>query len=130
MSDRRASDGFWQRILGVGEERVGAFVGEILSSPQVAEAIGKALSGAARTKGTVDRNMQLVLSTLNVPSKQDLATLTAKVEALQGSLVNLNIKLDRLIAANAAGAQPPPAPASARDVRRRPVRRGSTDSRR
>ncbi|MFM7144127.1 MAG: hypothetical protein ACKO2K_19665 [Alphaproteobacteria bacterium] len=128
MSDRKGSDGLWQRLLGVGEERVGAFVGELLSSPQVADAIGKALSGAARTKGTVDRNMQMVLSTLNVPTRQDLATLTAKVEALQGSLVNLNIKLDRLIAATAA--QPSsPGPATTRDVRR-PVRRGAPDKRR
>lgn len=129
MSDRKASDGFWQRLVGVGEERVGSFVGEILSSPQVAEAIGKALSGAARTKGTVDRNMQMLLSTLNVPTRQDLAALNAKIEALQGSLVNLNIKLDRLIAANSS----PPGPAKPvadREVRRRPIRRGGPESRR
>ncbi len=129
MSDRRASDGFWQRLFGVGEERIGSFVGEILSSPQVAEALGKALSGAARTKGTVDRNMQVLLSTLNVPSRQDLAQLTAKVEALQGSLVNLNIKLDRLLAANAAQ-QGATSPAGVREVRRRPVRRGTPGPRR
>jgi len=129
MSDRRASDGLWQRLMGVGEERIGSFVGEILSSPQVAEALGKALSGAARTKGTVDRNMQLLLSTLNVPTRQDLATLTAKVEALQGSLVNLNIKLDRLLAASAAQ-QAPVKPAAGGETRRRPVRRGAPGPRR
>ena len=38
-----------------------------------------------------------------------------KVEALQGSLVNVNIKLDRLIAAQAAAkAAPPPAPRATR----------------
>jgi len=129
MSDRKASDGFWQRLVGVGEERIGAFVGEILSNPQVAEAIGKALSGAARTKGTVDRNMQMLLSTLNVPTRQDLAALNAKIEALQGSLVNLNIKLDRLIAASASPPGPTK-PVADREVRRRPIRRGGPEPRR
>lgn len=129
MSDRKASDGFWQRLVGVGEERIGSLVGEILASPQVSEALGKALSGAARTKGTVDRNMQVLLSTLNVPTRHDLAQLTAKVEALQGSLVNLNIKLDRLLAAT-AGQQPPSPTAAGRDARRRPVRRGPPEPRR
>jgi hypothetical protein len=35
---------------------------------------------------------------LNLPSKADYNRLLAKIESLQGSLVNLNIKLDRLLA--------------------------------
>ena len=35
---------------------------------------------------------------LNVPSRADYNRLLAKIEALQGSLVNLSMKLDRLLA--------------------------------
>jgi hypothetical protein len=42
--------------------------------------------------------MQMVLGLLNLPSKSDYNKLLSKIEALQGSLVNLNIKLDRILA--------------------------------
>jgi hypothetical protein len=42
--------------------------------------------------------MQTVLRLLNVPSRADLNRLVTKVEALQGALVNLSLKVDRLIA--------------------------------
>lgn len=59
--------------------------------------------------------MQALLSALNLPTRADLNRVVNKVEALQGSLVNVNIKLDRLIAAQAAAkAAPPPAPRATR----------------
>ncbi|MEY4948306.1 MAG: hypothetical protein RL698_517 [Pseudomonadota bacterium] len=130
MSKGRAADSLWQRLLGVGEDRMGSLLGDLLSSPQVAEALGATLNRAARTKGTVDRNMQVLLSTLNVPSRQDLSALNAKVEALQGSLVNLNIKLDRLIAANTPAPQATGADRAAPRRRPRQVARATPKPRR
>ena len=46
----------------------------------------------------MDRNINAMLELFNVPSKTDYNKLLAKVETVQGSLVNLNIKLDRLLA--------------------------------
>ena len=40
----------------------------------------------------------MLLGLLNMPSKADYNRLLSKIEALQGSLVNLNIKVDRLLA--------------------------------
>lgn len=74
------------------------FAEELLSNPKMAEAFSAALQRAMQTKGQVDRNMQMLLGMLNVPSKADYNKLLAKIEALQGSLVNLNIKLDRVLA--------------------------------
>jgi hypothetical protein len=51
-----------------------------------------------QTKGQVDRNIERFLGALNLPSRADYAKLVSKIEAMQGSLVNLNIKLDRLLA--------------------------------
>jgi len=53
-------------------------------------------------KGTVDRNIQTVLGLLNVPSRHDVSKLATKLEAIQGNLLNLNLKLDRLLAERAA----------------------------
>ena len=115
MADRKQPDSLWQRLVGAGEERLGQFAEEILSSQHVTEALAGALRRAAHTKGQVDRNMQALLSALNLPTRADLNRVVNKVEALQGSLVNVNIKLDRLIAAQAAAkAAPPPAPRATR----------------
>ena len=53
-------------------------------------------------KGTVDRNIQTVLGLLNVPSRNDVTRLATKIEAIQGNLMNLNLKLDRLLGERAA----------------------------
>ena len=87
-----------------------------MSSPRFAEFLGTALQQAMATKGRVDRNMQTILSLLSLPSKADYKKLSSKVEALQGSLVNLNIKLDRLLAQQQKASAPkkpkPKAPSS------------------
>jgi hypothetical protein len=114
MADRKQPESIWQRLVGAGEERLGQFAEEILSSPHVTEALAGALRRAAQTKGQVDRNMQAVLSALNLPTRADLNRVVNKVEALQGSLVNVNIKLDRLLAAQAAAKAAPPRAARAK----------------
>ncbi|MGH7857530.1 MAG: hypothetical protein ACREQY_09380 [Candidatus Binatia bacterium] len=91
----------FQRLYEMGEDRVNQFTEELLSSPRFAEVLGTTLHKAMETKGRVDRNMQTVLSLLNLPSKADYKKLSTKIEALQGSLVNLNIKLDRILATQA-----------------------------
>lgn len=110
MTDARKGEGLWQRILGASEERLGGLAEELLSNPHVAEALATAFRRAYQTKGQVDRNMQAVLSALNLPTKTDLNRLLGKLEALQGSLVNLNIKVDRLIAEREAERSQPQPP--------------------
>ncbi len=88
----------FQRLRELGEEQLNRVFDDVMSSPRFADILGKTLHQAMSTKGTVDRNMQTILSLLNLPSKADYKKLATKVEALQGSLVNLNIKLDRILA--------------------------------
>jgi hypothetical protein len=124
MADRKQPESLWQRLVGAGEERLGQFAEEILSSPHVTEALAGALRRAAQTKGQVDRNMQALLSALNLPTRTDLNRVVNKVEALQGSLVNINIKLDRLMAERDAAKKAAPAvtraPRTARPRRPKP----------
>jgi hypothetical protein len=87
-----------KRLYDFGEAQLGRLAEELLASPRFAEAFSHALRRAMATKGQVDRNMQTVLSLLNVPSRSDLNRLATKLDALHGSLVNLNLKVDRLAA--------------------------------
>lgn len=86
-------------VVSQGEATLNQLVEELLRRPAVSEQIGKVLQRAAKTKGRVDRNVEALLHLLNLPSRSDLEKLRTKLDALQGSLVNLNIKLDRLLAA-------------------------------
>ncbi len=72
---------------------------EVLANPAVAESVARVATEALKTKGKVDKNVEALLHALNLPTRADHDKLMRKVEALQGSLVNLNIKLDRALAA-------------------------------
>ncbi len=89
---------FLSWLFELGEQKLGQVAEEVVSNPKVMDALGNAFQKAAQTKGQMDRNMQLLLSLLNVPSKADYERLLGKIESLHGSLVNLNIKVDRLLA--------------------------------
>jgi len=55
------------------------------------------VQAAVEAKGRIDRNVQMVLGLMNLPSRADLTRIATKLEAMQGSLVNLNLKVDRLL---------------------------------
>jgi hypothetical protein len=82
----------------MGEAKLGQLAEELLSNPRVADAFAQTLRRAFDAKGKVDKNLQSVLALLNMPSRADVSRILTKLEALQGSLVNLNLKVDRLLA--------------------------------
>ena len=108
MGNRRNPDNVWQWLVEAGEETVSQVAGEVLQNPRVTEAVAGAIKRAAETKGQVDKNLERVLAALNVVTRSDHEKLMNKVEALQGSLVNINIKLDRLLAEKDAKKRPTP----------------------
>jgi hypothetical protein len=83
---------------------------ELLSNPRFGEALSHAVRKGLETKGRLDRNMEMLLSLFNLPSRADLRRLTTKLEAIQGSLVNLNLKVDRLLDERQHGRRRPPKP--------------------
>jgi hypothetical protein len=100
-----------KRLYELAEAALGRLAAELLANPRFAEAFGQAIQSAFATKTRVDRNIQNILGLLNLPSRGDISRLLTKLEAIQGSLVNLNLKVDRLLASTK------PAP------RRRPPRK-------
>lgn len=99
-----------------GEEVVSVFLDELGRNPRVREQLGKTVERAVDAKRAVDKNMQAVLSALNVPSRADYNRVLTKIEALQGSIVNLSLKVDRLLAAQHAA--PPHAAAASSPARK------------
>jgi hypothetical protein len=91
-----------QWIVDRGEETLGQVLDEVVRRPGVTDGLARVAKRAVRTKGQVDKNVETLLHLLNLPSRADYHKLLVKIDHLQGSLVNLNMKLDRLIAAQAA----------------------------
>jgi hypothetical protein len=88
-------------LFELGEGTLGRLAEELLSNPRIAAAFAQALTKAMEAKGTVDRNIQSVLRLLNVPSRSDVTKLATKLEAIQGNLMNLNLKVHRLLSERA-----------------------------
>ncbi len=97
-SPRHEARSMLSSLVERGEEVVGVFLEELGKNPRVREQLGKTVERAVDAKRRVDRTTQTVLSAFNVPSRADYNRLLAKIEALQGTLVNLSMKMDRLLA--------------------------------
>ena len=96
----------FEKLYEAGEEGFSRFTKEVLSHPAVSTVMKKALRNASETKGKIDKSVDTLLMLFNLPSKEDYHRLLAKVETVQGSLVNLNIKLDRLLAEKGKAKKP------------------------
>ncbi len=113
-SARREARTVLAELYERGEEVVSVFLEELAGSRRMRDQLGKTVGRAADAKRRVDQNMQTLLSLLNVPSRADYLRLLTKVEALQGSMVNLGMKLDRLLATQQQAPAPRPRPAKQR----------------
>ena len=56
-------------------------------------------------KHVFDRNVETVLDFVNIPSKRDVRELKARLDTLSSQLVNLSMKIDRMLAAGERPAQ-------------------------
>lgn len=83
----------------LSSKKLSGIAEDLLSNPLFAQAFASALQKGLETKGAFDRNVANVLWLLNLPSRADFNKLLTKLDVLQGSLVNLNMKVDRLVAA-------------------------------
>jgi len=111
---RGREEGLLNWLYARGEERLAEVVHELIRNRAFTDAVALAVRRAAEAKGQIDRNLQVLLGLLNVPTRADYHKLVAKIETLQGSLVNVNMKLDRLLAAQHRRPARSPSPADHR----------------
>jgi hypothetical protein len=88
----------FQWLFECGDEALGNLAHDLRHGGGFPDGLSKLIDKAARTKGRVGKNVEALLHLLNLPSRSDYNRLVSKVERLQGSLVNLSMKLDRLLA--------------------------------
>ncbi len=63
---------------------------------RVQQLVEGAFVGAARTKEVVDKNVESILSFANIPSRREYERMKTKLDALQGTILNLTRTVEEL----------------------------------
>jgi polyhydroxyalkanoate synthesis regulator phasin len=81
----------------MSEEGAASFFSEVMANDGLRRALARAGERFIDNKGRFDRSVETLLDFVNVPSKRDIRELKARLDHLNGQLLNLNIKLDRMV---------------------------------
>lgn len=92
------AESLFSKIKQMSEEGLTSFFGEVMSNERARRALGRAGERFMANKKVFDRNMETFLDFVSIPSKRDVRELKARLDHLNGQLVNLSIKLDRMLA--------------------------------
>ena len=95
---RRDDDNLMNRLRQMSEEGIASFFNEIISNERMRSRLGRAGERFMANKQSFDRNVEQVLDFVNIPSKRDVRDLKARLDHLSSQLLNLSIKLDRILA--------------------------------
>jgi polyhydroxyalkanoate synthesis regulator phasin len=86
------------KLRKMSEEGVTSVFNEVMSSQRLRRGLGRAGEQFMTNKASFDRNVETVLDFVNIPSKKDVRELKARLDHLSSQLLNLSIKLDRVLA--------------------------------
>ncbi len=106
-----------ERLRQMSEEGVASFLNELMANEAWRRRLGRAGERFLANKQTFDRNVESILDFVNIPSKRDVRELKARLDHLNGQLVNLSMKIDRMLAESETGREPKPRPSSSRPRR-------------
>src|SRR5271170_5632594 len=117
---RREAENLIGRLRQMSEEGAASFFSELMASETLRKRLGKAGEQFLNNKQSFDRNVETVLDFVNIPSKRDVRELKARLDYLNSQIVNLSMKIDRMLASSeATGGDDAPAKVS-RARRKRP----------
>jgi polyhydroxyalkanoate synthesis regulator phasin len=105
---RSDDDNLIAKLRQMSEEGLSSFFNEIVSNDRMRASLGRAGERFMSNKQSFDRNVEQVLDFVNIPSKRDVRDLKARLDHLSSQLLNLSIKLDRLLESGDAPAKPKP----------------------
>ncbi len=113
------------KLLHMSEEGLQSFFNEVMADDGLRRALGRAGERFMANKNRFDRNVETLLDFVNIPSKRDVRELKARLDHLNGQVVNLSMKLDRLLAQPEKAA---PAPRAKRRGGRASPASGASDA--
>jgi hypothetical protein len=119
---RRDAESIISKLRQVSEEGLGSVMGELMANERMRKGLGRAGERLMANKGVFDRNVETVLDFVNIPSKRDIRELKSRLDTLSSQLVNLSMKIDRMLAVGEIPAPRHVRPAAGEVEPVRPVR--------
>jgi polyhydroxyalkanoate synthesis regulator phasin len=103
---RGEAESLLERLRQMSEEGVSSFLNELMANEAWRRRLGRAGERFLANKQSFDRNVETILDFVNIPSKRDVRELKARLDHLTGQLLNLNMKIDRMLAHEKREAKP------------------------
>src|ERR1700756_2117484 len=116
---RGEAENLIERLRHMSEEGISSFLNELMANEAWRRRLGRAGERFLANKQNFDRNVETVLDFVNIPSKRDVRELKARLDHLSGQLVNLGMKIDRLLAESTPSATETKARSSRARARRK-----------
>jgi polyhydroxyalkanoate synthesis regulator phasin len=102
---RGEAESLLERLRQMSEEGVSSFLNELMANEAWRRRLGRAGERFLANKQSFDRNVETILDFVNIPSKRDVRELKARLDHLNGQIVTLSMKIDRILAES--GSTPP-----------------------
>ena len=99
-------------IVSLGEEKLGELVNLLLANERFVGAVQNTISSGLNAKNTVDKNVERVMSWVNIPTLEDLDQLKGKMDELEEVLFEIGDRvksMDEKRKADLEAASQPPA---------------------
>ena len=87
---------FVSKIKTFGEEKVGQIANQLLSNETFVNALQSFITKSINAKTFIDKNIQMGLSTINVPSFEDIERLQQKIDGLEVQMEKLALKVEQI----------------------------------
>ena len=104
---RREVEGLIAKLRQLSEEGAASFFSEVMASDRLRKGLGRAGERFLSNKQSFDQNVESILDFVNIPSKRDVRELKSRLDTLSTQLVNLSMKVDRMLAEKGPGAARP-----------------------
>jgi polyhydroxyalkanoate synthesis regulator phasin len=118
---RRDAESLMSKLRQMSEEGVATFFKEVMANEGLRRTLGRAGESFFSNKQSFDRNIETILDFVSVPSKRDVRELKSRLDHLNGQLVNLSIKVDRMLAESQTKSAPSANSGSKTRAARKPV---------
>jgi hypothetical protein len=83
-------------ILGLGEEKMGEVVNQLLANEAFVGAVQKAITGSIGAKRSMDKGVSTLLSMVNIPTLDDIDKIRDKMNDLEETIAEIGDRLEKL----------------------------------
>lgn len=106
----------WQNMLGQMEKGFSAFANQAMASPELSKVVGQVGEASADAQKRLGELMEKYLASMNLPSKEQMASFGERLTAIETRLDAITAAL-RQSGPAAADHAPPPGPKASRGKR-------------